>query len=93
MSLCDALDCVLLYNEGLHRRLLSLRGHLVLPMLLGVPILVSLSVVWLQLKIFVTFTHYFPSRVLMTLVSVSGMHAGATHVFEFCCSVFLSEDS
>ena len=45
------------------------RGLLVRPTLLGVSILVSLSVVWLLLKIFVYLvivTRYFPSRVLMT---------------------------
>ena len=39
--------------------------------------------VWLQLKIFVTFTRNFPSRVLMTLVSFC-MHAGcSSRAFEF----------
>ena len=69
MPLCDALDSVHLHNEGFHRGLLSRRGFLVRPTLLGVSILVSLSVVWLQLKIFVYLvivTRYFPSRVLMT---------------------------
>ena len=45
MPLCDALDCVHLHDEGLHRGLLSLRVPLILPKLLGVSILVSLSVV------------------------------------------------
>ena len=38
--------------------------------LLGLSILVSLSVVWLELKILVTFTRYFSSRVLMTFTLV-----------------------
>ena len=71
MPLRDALDCVHLHNENLHRGLLSLRGLLVRPTLLGVSILVSLSVFWLWLKNFVTFTRYVSSRVLMTS-SLSG---------------------
>ena len=42
MPLCDVLDCVHPYNEGLHRGLLPRRGLLVRPTLLGVSILVSL---------------------------------------------------
>ena len=36
LPLCGVLDCVHLHNEGLHRGLLSLRGPLFLPTLLGV---------------------------------------------------------
>ena len=61
VPLCDALDCVHLHNEGLHCGLLSRRGPVVLPTLLGVSILSSGS----DLKIFVTFTRYFSSRVVM----------------------------
>ena len=74
MPLCDAMDCVHLHNESLHRGRLSLRGPLVLPTLLGVWILVSLSVVWLKLKnsvYLVIVKRCFPSRVLMTF-SLSG---------------------
>ena len=40
----------------------------------------------------VTFARYFPSRVLMTLVSLSVMHAGGhSHGLEFCGTVFLWE--
>ena len=42
--LCDSLSCVRLRNEGLYRGLLSRRGPVVLPTLLGTSILVSLSV-------------------------------------------------
>ena len=51
VPLCGTLSCVRLHNEGFHRGLLSGRGLLIRPTLLGVSILVSLSVVWLLLKI------------------------------------------
>ena len=45
------------------------------------------------MKMFVTFTRYFPSCVLMTLVSFSGMHARcSSHAFDFCGTVFLLDD-
>ena len=70
IPLCDTLSCVHLHSEGVHRDLLSRRGMLVRPTLLGGLRSSCFSIVWfVSLKIFVclvTVTRYFPSRVLIT---------------------------
>ena len=80
--LCDSLGCVHPHNEGLHRGLLSRRGPLVHP----APLTCHRFSLFFVVSLFtglVTFTRYFPSRVLLT-VSLLSRARGRHHVFEFC---------
>ena len=72
MPLCDALDCVHLHNEGLHRGLLSRRGPFGSSDIAGcIDPHVSFCRLALAEKSSPTFTRYFSSRDLLTF-SLSG---------------------